>query len=164
MSTALKKAKSLLGSKETIELAKSFLAPKDKGEQRKISFIRKENAVEEDRPVVFENPTVETAHESKLMVCLNILCTLVSKGPMKQKQLKNEFKINETRLKPLIRLLWNRGLIEEEKKGSTDPRYVVTERGTKVLKVIGPIIKEAHKIRIRDFEALTTALTGAGYS
>ncbi|MCW4035500.1 MAG: hypothetical protein NWF03_09070, partial [Candidatus Bathyarchaeota archaeon] len=144
MSTALKKAKSIFASREPIDLAKSLLAPKESVEQANTMFATKE-PVKEPEQVALDDPTVETVHESKLMLCLKILCTLVSKGPMREKQLKHEFKMDETRLKSLIRLLWNRGLVEEEKtRSGTEPRYVVTERGTKVLKVIGPIIKEAH--------------------
>jgi hypothetical protein len=41
---------------------------------------------------------------------------------------------------------------------------VVTERGLKVLKVVSPLIKEAHKLEMRNFEAISSVLSGAGYA
>jgi DNA-binding MarR family transcriptional regulator len=99
-----------------------------------------------------------------LMICVEVLCTLVSNGPMMLTQLKDKFEMDEARLQPHLRLLWNRGLVEEEKFGDEEPYYVVTERGLKVLKVVSPLIREAHKLEIRNFEAISNVLSGAGYS
>ena len=71
--------------------------------------------------------------------------------------------MDESRLEPHLRLLWNRGLIEEE-RFDNETHYVVTERGLTVLKVVSPLIREAHKLQIRNFEAITNVLSGAGYS
>ena len=134
----IRKAKSLLIRKENIERAKSFL-------------VRKVNA---GRP-----------SKSKLMLCIEVLCTLVSNGrPMTLTQLLDKFEMDECRLKPHLRLLWNRGLVEEENLGDNKIHYVVTERGLKVLNVISPIIREAHKIQMREFELISNTLSGAGYS
>jgi len=149
----LELVKSIRAAKETVERAKSMFTKKETVEQQPIPMLR---------PSVLENVTVEASHESKLMVCLKVLCTLVSCGPMSAKQLRTMFVMDESRLKPLLTLLWNRGHIEEEMIGN-ESRYVVTERGLKILKIISPIIKEAHKIRMQNFEDLSIALSGAGY-
>jgi predicted transcriptional regulator len=149
MSHAIRKAKSLLALKESVERAKSLLVRKEKVERPRSLLVRKEK--------------VERPYKSKLMVCIEVLCTLVSNGPMKLTQLMDKFEMDESRLKPHLRLLWNRGLVEEENLGDNNIYYVVTERGLKVLKVISPIIREAHKINVRDFEAISSVLSGAGY-
>ena len=46
----------------------------------------------------------------------------------------------------------------------TEVVYVGTERGLKVLKVINPIVKEAHKIQMRNFELISNTLSEAGLS
>ena len=159
MSNARKKTKSL-------ELVKSIRAAKETVERAKLMFTKKETVEPQPmpmlRPTVFDSVTFEASHESKLMVCLKVLCTLVSCGPMSAKQLRTLFAMDESRLKPLLTLLWNRGHIEEEMMGN-ESRYVVTDRGLKILKVISPIIKEAHKIRMQNFEDISIALSGAGY-
>ena len=103
-----------------------------------------------------------TQHKSKLIICIEVLCTLVSNGPMKLPQLIDKFEMEESRLEPHLRLLWNRGLIEEE-KFDNETHYAVTERGITVLKVVSPLIREAHKLQMRNFEAISTVLSGAGY-
>jgi predicted transcriptional regulator len=136
MSQTIRKAKSLLIRKENVECAGLPLTPKE---------------------------SVEQPYESKLIICIKVLCTLVSNGPMKLSRLCDKLEMGESCLKPHLMLLWNRGLVEEEKFGGNKTHYVVTERGLKVLKVIGPLLKEAHKIYMHDFEAVSNALSGAGY-
>ena len=82
---------------------------------------------------------------------------------MKLTRLSAKVELNRTHLEQHLRLLTNNGLVEKQNLGENKIFYVVTERGLKVLKVISPIIKEAHRIQVRDFEAITTALSGAGY-
>jgi predicted transcriptional regulator len=168
MSQAIKKAKEILALNETVELAKSILAPRERFQRAKARFTKKE-AVPQDMPAIqaksslLEKETNETQHESKLTVCVEVLCTLVANGPMRVTQLKRKFSMDEAHLLPILRLLWNRGLVEEEQIGTKEARYTVTERGQKMLKVMGPILKEAHKAQLRDYETLSTALSGAGY-
>ena len=133
----IKKAKSILVRKKTDETPKSHLTQQEGG---------------------------ETQHKSKLMICIEVLCNLVSNGPMKLTRLREKLELHEDHLKPHLRLLWNRGLIEEENFGEDEIYYVVTERGIKVLKVVGPMIREAQKIQMRNFETITSTLSEAGYS
>ncbi len=148
---AIRKAKSLLIRKENIEKAKTVLVRKESAEKAKSFPVQKVNAA--------------SSGKSKLMMCIEVLCTLVSNGcPMTLTQLLDKFEMDECRLKPYLRLLWNRGLVGEESFGDNTTHYVVTERGLKVLNVISPIIREAHKIQMREFELISNTLSGAGYS
>ena len=93
-----------------------------------------------------------------------ILCVLVSKGSMNLTQLTHKVQMDKARLIPHLRLLHNRGLVEKQHLGEHKILYVVTDRGLKVLKVISPIIREAHKIQIHNLEVISSTLSGAGYS
>jgi DNA-binding HxlR family transcriptional regulator len=157
MSKVIQKAKSLTALKGSVEKAKSLIARKEKTETPKTP---KQLPVQ--KRIVKGNP--DNQYKSKLMMCIEVLCTLVPNGPMKLTQLRDKFEMDEARLKPHLRLLWNRGLIEEEDFGEEEPYYVVTERGLKVLKVVSPLIKEAHKLEMRNFEAISNVLSGAGYA
>jgi len=145
---AIQKAKSLV-KMENVEKVKSLFARKAKTEPTKKRYDPTANV---GRP-----------HKSKLVMCIEILCTLVSKGPMNLAQLIRTFEMDETRLTAHIRLLWNRGLIEEEKLDDDQTYYLVTKRGKTVLNVVGPIIKEAVKIQMREYDYLSDSLLGAGY-
>ena len=88
---------------------------------------------------------------SKLEICNDILWTLASNGPMKLTQLTTKVELSKTRLERHRRLLENRGLVESQKLGKDEIFYVTTERGLKVLKIMGSIIKEARKIQALQF-------------
>jgi predicted transcriptional regulator len=70
--------------------------------------------------------------------------------------------LDTIRFTPHLRLLIDRGLIEQN-VNENETLYAVTERGIKVLKVISPILKEAYKMHVRDFEAISNVLSEAGY-
>lgn len=154
MSKVIRRAKSLTVLKGSVEKAKTLIARKEKTETQKPVTAKKN----------ISNGNPDTQYKSKLTICIEILCTLVPNGPMKLTQLRDKFEMDEARLQPHLRLLWNRGLIEEEDFGDEEPYYVVTERGLKVLKVVSPLIKEAHKLEMRNFEAISSVLSGAGYA
>ena len=88
---------------------------------------------------------------SKLKICIEVICILASTGPTKLTQLTAKVELNKTRLKQHLRLLTNRGLVERQKFGENEIFYVVTERGLKVLRVIGPLIKESRRIQSLKF-------------
>ena len=106
----------------------------------------------------------EKPYRSKLVVCIDILCTLVSNGPMRFTQLSYKVELDTLRLIPHLRLLIDRGLVEQQNLGENEIFYIVTGRGLKVLKVVNPIIKEAHKLQMRDLETISNTLSEAGYS
>ena len=93
----------------------------------------------------------ERMQRSKLKICIEILCILASNGPMKLSQLTTKVELNETRLEQHLKLLQKRDLVERQNLGKNQIFYVLTERGLKVLKVIGPMIKEARKIQALRF-------------
>jgi predicted transcriptional regulator len=145
MSHAISKAKSLLLGKE-----------RKTGKQMKY-------AIGKAKSLISRKQSDENLCRSKLMICIDILCSLVSDGPMKFIQLSHKVELDTVRLIPHLRLLIDRGLVEQQNWGENEIVYAVTERGLKVLKVVSPIIREAHKIQIRDFEIISTTLSEAGY-
>ncbi|MEJ2127070.1 MAG: MarR family winged helix-turn-helix transcriptional regulator [Candidatus Bathyarchaeota archaeon] len=154
---AIQKARSILVKKENVEKVKSLFARKAKTEEGPA-----EETIPQQEPVqAIQKYAVP--QKSKLVMCIEILCTLVSRGPMKLTQLLDHFTIDQTRLTAHLRLLWDRGLIEEETFDDNQTYYLVTPRGKTVLKVVGPILKEAHKIQMREFDYLSNTLEGAGY-
>ena len=101
-------------------------------------------------------------YRSKLQICIEILCALASNGAMNLMWLRNKVELEKTNLIEHLKLLTNHNLIEEQNLGQNRV-YVVTKRGLMVLKIVSPIIKEAHKIQLRDFKAISSILTVAGY-
>jgi len=104
---------------------------------------------------------VKRLHKSKLQGCVEILCSLSSNGPMKLTQISHEVELTKSLLMANLSLLNDRGLVEIQNLGEDKNVYIVTERGLTVLKVINPIIREAQRIQMRNFEAISSALSGA---
>ena len=150
MSHAIRKAKQLIIQNEGVRKAKTFITQNEGVKKAKQMATQKEN--------------VETQYKSKLTICIEILCTLVSNNTMNLTQLTHKLEMSREHLIPHLKLLRDRGLVEKQKTGENKIVYNVTDRGIKVLKVVSPIIKEAHKIQMRDFEAISNTLSGAGYS
>ncbi|MCJ7614801.1 hypothetical protein MUO71_08590 [Candidatus Bathyarchaeota archaeon] len=82
---------------------------------------------------------------------------------MKLTQMTKYVELDKVRLIEYLRLLKSRGLIGKEVLGENNILYFVTERGLKVLKVTSPIVKEAHKIQMHNFEAISNALNGVTF-
>jgi predicted transcriptional regulator len=143
---------------QTISKAKSLIL-RIEGKTRKES----PHKISNDEPVIAQKENDEKLYKSKLMICIDILCSLVAEGPMKFVRLLDKVELDTVHLIPHLRLLFDRGLIEQQNFGEDATFYSVTERGMKVLKVISPIIKEAHKLQIRDFEIMENKLSEAGY-
>jgi predicted transcriptional regulator len=143
----------------TISKAKSLILGKERKSGKEMA-----HATSKAKPLIIRKERDEKLYRSKLMICIDILCTLVSNGPMKFIQLSHKVELDTIRLIPHLKLLINRGLVEQQNLGENEIFYVVTERGLKVLKVISPIIREAHKIQMRNFETISNTLSEAGYS
>lgn len=122
------------------------------------------DTISKAKSLIFGKKRAEKPYRSKLMICIDVLCTLVSNGPMKFIQLSHKVELDTLRLIPHLRLLIDRGLVEQQNWGENEIVYVITERGLKVLKVINPIIREAHKLQMRNFETISNTLSEAGYS
>jgi predicted transcriptional regulator len=143
----------------TISKAKSLILGKE-GKTGKQTA----NATSKAKSLISRKEKDEKPYRSKLVICIDVLCTLVSNGPMKFIQLSHKVELDTIRLIPHLRLLIDRGLVDQQNLGENEIVYVVTGRGKKVLKVISPIIREAHKLQIRDFETISNTLSEAGYS
>jgi predicted transcriptional regulator len=143
----------------TLSKAKSLILGKERKTGKQMTY-----AISKAKSIIIRKESNEKLYRSKLMICIDILCNLVSNGPMKFSQLSHKVELDTIRLIPHLRLLINRGLIEQQNLGENEIFYVVTERGLKVLKVVSPLIREAHKIQMRDFEMVSNTLSEAGYS
>ena len=128
------------------------------------SLIIRKEIISKTRAPVVRKENIERPYRSKLILCIEILCALTSKGSMNLTQLTHNVQMDKTRLIPHLKLLHNRGLVEKKNISENKIFYVVTERGLKVLQVVSPIIREAHKIQIRNFQLISSTLSGAGYS
>jgi predicted transcriptional regulator len=100
-------------------------------------------------------------YKSKLQLCIEILCTLASNGPLKLTQLTHKVELDEPRLIPYLSFLYDHCLVGEQNLDEDEKAYFVTERGVSVLKVVSPLIREAQRIEVRNFEAISSALSGA---
>lgn len=103
-------------------------------------------------------------HKSKLQVCVKILCSLSSNASLKLSQISNEVELDKPRLIPYLSFLYDRGLVGEQNLDEDEKAYFVTERGVSVLKVVNPLIREAQRIEVRNFEAISSALSGATFT
>jgi predicted transcriptional regulator len=97
-------------------------------------------------------------YRSKLQVCITILCALVSNGPLKLAQLTHKVELDKTNLSSVMGFLHDRGLVGE-KTLDDEKAYFVTERGLSLLRVVAPLVKEAHRIEVRNFGAISAALS-----
>jgi predicted transcriptional regulator len=123
------------------------------------SLIIRKEIIKKARASDVRTEKVEKPYRSKMMLCIEILCTLASRGPTNLTQLTYKVEMDKSPLIPLLRLIHNRGLVEKQNQGEQKIFYVVTERGLKVLKVLNPLIQEAHKIGLRNLEVISSTLS-----
>jgi len=103
-------------------------------------------------------------NRSKLQICVEILCKLASNGPLKLRQMTEKVDLDKVRINEHLGLLESRGLIGKEVLGENDRLYFVTDKGLTVLKVTTPIVKEAKKIQMRNFEVISNVLNEATFT
>ena len=103
-------------------------------------------------------------HKSKLQICVEILCSLSSNGPMKLTAIGHEIELDNSLLVGHLKFLYDRCLVGEQNRGEDEKTYFVTERGLSVLKVMGPLVKEARRIQVRNFEAISSVLSGVTFN
>ena len=144
---------------DTLGKAKSLILRKEGKIGKQMTF-----AISKAKSTIMRKETDEKLYRSKLMICIDILCSLVANGPIKLIQLSHKVELDTVRLISHLRLLIDRGLIEQQNLSENEIFYTVTERGIKVLKVLSPLIKEAHKLQMRDYEIMENTLSEAGYS
>ncbi len=106
----------------------------------------------------------ERLHKSKLHICVKILCCLSSNGHMQLAPIGHKIELDNSLLVGHLRFLYDRGLVGEQNLGEGEKAYFVTERGLLVLKVMGPLVRDAKRIEVRNFEAISSVLSGATLS
>ena len=96
--------------------------------------------------------------ESKLQICIQVLCALVSSGPSQLTNLMHKVELDITNLNSVMGFLHDRGLVGECNLG-VGKAYFATERGRSVIKVVSSLVKEAHRIKVGEYKAISTALS-----
>jgi DNA-binding HxlR family transcriptional regulator len=94
-------------------------------------------------------------HKSRLQSCVEILCVLSSSGPLKLMWIRRKVRMENSVFLEHLRFLVDRGLVEKRSMVEHKVVYTVTERGLSVLKVLGPLVREAHRIEEQKFEAIS---------
>jgi len=98
-------------------------------------------------------------YNSKLHMYIEILCALVSHGPLNLAQLKGKAELDKPALVNVLNFLYEHCLVGEQNLDEAQKAYFVTERGMSVLKVVAPLIKEAQKIQMQNFEITSNILS-----
>lgn len=96
--------------------------------------------------------------KSKLQISIEILCCLSSNGPLKLKKISDIIELNKLILMEQLSFLYERGLIGE--KLGEEKAYYVTERGLSLIKVMGPMVREAQRLEIQNLERISSAIAG----
>jgi len=100
--------------------------------------------------------------KSKLQISIEILCCLSAKGPLKWKQISDEIELSKSILMEHLGFLYERGLIGENL--GEEKAYYITERGLKLIKVMGPMVREAQRLEIRNLERISSAIAGTKFN
>lgn len=95
---------------------------------------------------------------SRLKVCIEVLCVLSSSGPLGFRQIRRRTEFESPVLKEYLIFLVDRGLIEKQSKEKNKKGYVLSARGYSVLRVLAPLVKEAYRIELQNFEAISSSL------
>jgi predicted transcriptional regulator len=96
---------------------------------------------------------------SKLQICVKILCALAADGPLRLGQLIDRVELDRANLKSVMDFLYDHCVVGIQDLDEGEGAYFVTERGLSVLRVVGPLIKEAQRIQTRNYEAISDALS-----
>jgi DNA-binding HxlR family transcriptional regulator len=97
-------------------------------------------------------------HMSRLQVCVEVLCVLSSRGPLEFRQIRRRTEFEGSVLKEYLVFLVDRGLIEKQSKKNNKKGYVLSARGYSVLRVLAPLVKEAYRIELQNFKAISSSL------
>ena len=103
-------------------------------------------------------------HKSKLQICVKILCSLSSKGPMKLTQIGHEVELDNSVLVGYLSFLYDRCLVGEQNLSEDEKDYFVTERGLSVLKIMVPLVREAQRVQMLNFESISSVLSGVTFN
>ena len=103
-------------------------------------------------------------NKSKLQIYLEILCTLSSKGSMTLKLIGHEVDLDNFNLAEYLRFLYDRGLVGEQNLDEPEKVYFVTDRALSLLKVMGPLVRNAQRIQEYNFEAISNVLNESTFT
>ena len=102
-------------------------------------------------------------HKSKLQVNVEILCSLSSKGPLIMTQISDEIGLSKSILMEHLEFLYDRGLIGEQNLDDEEKAYFITDRGLNMIKVMGPMVREAQRLEVHNLERISRALAGTKF-
>lgn len=88
-----------------------------------------------------------------------ILCVLVSHGPLKLTQLTGKVELDKPKLIQIMSFLYDRCLVGEQNLDEDEKAYFITKRGQSVLNVMAPLVSEAQRIQMQNFKATSYALS-----
>ena len=83
---------------------------------------------------------------------------------MKLTQIGHEVELDNSVLVGYLSFLYDRCLVGEQNLSEDEKDYFVTERGLSVLKIMVPLVKEARRIQVRNFEAISSVLSGVTFN
>lgn len=83
---------------------------------------------------------------SRLEKYVDILTVLARREPLNLTHIMHETNINRNLLKKYLEFLILQDLVEKQAPSKKRVFYAITERGSRVLNVVVPIIEEARKI------------------
>ena len=87
----------------------------------------------------------------------------MSKGPLKWRQISNDVELSKPNLIEQLDYLYERGLVGVSNLDDTEKSYFVTERGLSVIKVIGPMVREAQRLEVQNLERISRALSSTKF-
>jgi DNA-binding transcriptional regulator GbsR (MarR family) len=93
-----------------------------------------------------------------LQTYIGILCALVSSGPLNLNQLTDKVELDKTNLSSIMGFLYDHCLVGIQNLDGDEKSYFVTNRAVSVLKVIAPLVREAQRLQMRNFELISTSL------
>ena len=89
-------------------------------------------------------------YNSKLHMYVDILCELVSHGPLKLPQLTGNVELDKPALIEVLNFLYEHCLVGEQNLDEGEKAYFLTDRDMSVLKVVAPLIRKAQKIQMQN--------------
>ena len=98
--------------------------------------------------------------KSKLQWCIEVLCVLAVRGNLRFKQIRRCVQLDISFLLEYLHFLVDRGLVEEQTLKNDKKAFSITNRGLSVLKVLVPLVREAHRIEVENFDRIDNIFSG----
>ncbi len=97
---------------------------------------------------------------SRLQWCIEILCVLSVKGTLRFKQIRRWIQLDKSFLVEYLRFLVDRDLVDEETSEGGKRGFTITNKGLSVLKILGPLVREAYRIEVQNFNRTDSIFSG----